>query len=223
MQLIFQKPISSYLAQPDLTARRKRQWAGFQSRFLLVSRSSPRAAQRVILALIIWSMGVIGVRFITNPANTDAKQTVTDNVAVSQPSVLNDQPTLVQLAHVQMLPSGPTGLLLPPGSMAPDNTYANDYDWGQCTWYVAGRRKVPADWGNADTWYPRAQADDWSVGATPAIGAIAWTPDGPYGHVALVESISADESSVYVSEMNYVGLGIKSYRWVPASAFKYIY
>jgi surface antigen len=55
------------------------------------------------------------------------------------------------------------------------------------------------------------------------VAAIAWTPAGSYGHVALVEQISADGSQVYISEMNYRGVGIKDYRWVSAKSFKYIY
>jgi surface antigen len=112
--------------------------------------------------------------------------------------------------------------------MAADNTYRNSYARGQCTWYVAGRRQIPGNWGNAASWYYRALSSGWSVGATPAVAAIAWNPaytngSGPYGHVALVEKISADGTQVYVSEMNYRGLGVKSYRWVSAKAFKYIY
>jgi surface antigen len=107
--------------------------------------------------------------------------------------------------------------------MSPSGTYTNHYGWGQCTRYVAGRRQVPGNWGNANTWYPRAAAAGWSVGTTPAVGAIAWTSAGPLGHVALVEQISVDYERVYISEMNEAGLGVKSYRWVPARTFKYIY
>jgi surface antigen len=107
--------------------------------------------------------------------------------------------------------------------MAPEFTYANDYERGQCTWYVAGRRRIPNGWGNADNWYYAASADGWRTGPTPAVGAIATTSAGAFGHVALVEHISADYTQVYVSEMNYVGTGIKSYRWAAATSFRYIY
>jgi surface antigen len=107
--------------------------------------------------------------------------------------------------------------------MAPTGTYPNVYDWGQCTWYVAGRRQVPSNWGNADTWYTNAAADGWGVGSIPRVGAIAWTSAGYYGHVALVESISSNGQSVYISEMNYDGLDIIDYRWVPTQDFSYIY
>jgi surface antigen len=107
--------------------------------------------------------------------------------------------------------------------MAPQGTYANTYTRGQCTWYVAGRRQIPSNWGHARSWYYRASAQGWKVGSTPAVAAIAWTSAGTYGHVALVEQISPDGKQVYISEMNYRGAYVKSYRWVSATSFKYIY
>jgi surface antigen len=104
---------------------------------------------------------------------------------------------------------------------APTGSFRNRYAYGNCTYYVAGRRNVPSNWGNARTWYPRAAAAGWRVGATPAIGAIAWTPNGWYGHVALVEGINGNQ--VLVSEMNYNGWNRVDRRWAPASSFKYIY
>jgi surface antigen len=122
---------------------------------------------------------------------------------------------------VTTLPSGPTGQLLPPGVLAAPYTYRNTYLRGQCTWYVAGRRQIPNNWGNARTWYGRAQSAGWSVGTTPAVGAIAWTSAGWYGHVAVVEGIG--NGQVYISEMNYIGAFKISQRWAPINSFKYIY
>jgi surface antigen len=113
--------------------------------------------------------------------------------------------------------------MLPAISMSPSGTFANRYASGNCTKYVAGRRQVPENWGNANTWYARASSAGWSVGTVPAKGAIAWTPSGSLGHVALVEDISPDYESVYVAEMNEQGWGVISHRWVKASSFKYIY
>jgi surface antigen len=107
--------------------------------------------------------------------------------------------------------------------MAPIYTYGNSYARGQCTWYVAGRRPVPSNWGNAVSWYSRAQTAGWAVGTTPAIAAIAWTPQGYYGHVALVEDVDAQTGQVLISEMNYLGSYKLDKRWVPATTFKYIY
>jgi surface antigen len=131
--------------------------------------------------------------------------------------------TTAPVAKAAELPDGPTGQLLPPGTLAPVRTYANGYAAGQCTWYVAGRRPVPGNWGNARTWYNRAQAAGWSVGTTPAKAAIAWTSAGYYGHVAVVEDVDVASNTVLVSEMNYTGLYRISKRWVNANAFKYIY
>jgi surface antigen len=99
---------------------------------------------------------------------------------------------------------------------------ANGYSFGYCTWYVASRRAVPNSWGNASAWYYNAQADGYSVGSAPAVGAIAWSGAGYYGHVAYVESVSG--GMVTVSEMNWNGNWDRvTYRTVPASTFRYIY
>jgi surface antigen len=101
-------------------------------------------------------------------------------------------------------------------------SYANTYAYGNCTYYVASRRRVPSNWGNAVSWYYNAQASGWAVGPTPAVGAIAWTGTGYYGHVAIVESISG--ANVYISEMNYNGnWNVVTHRWVSAASFRYIY
>jgi surface antigen len=99
---------------------------------------------------------------------------------------------------------------------------ANGYAFGYCTWYVATRRAIPSDWGNANQWYYNAIADGYSVGSVPRPGAIAWTGAGYYGHVAYVESVSGD--NVTVSEMNWNGGWDRvDYRTVSASSFRYIY
>jgi surface antigen len=99
---------------------------------------------------------------------------------------------------------------------------ANGYAFGYCTWYVANRRNIPSNWGNANQWYYNAQASGFSVGSTPVPGAIAWTGAGYYGHVAYVESVSG--GNVTISEMNYNGNWDRvTYRTVSASSFRYIY
>jgi hypothetical protein len=104
-------------------------------------------------------------------------------------------------------------------------SYANNYTWGNCTWYVATRRSVPGDWGNAVNWYWAAQAAGYKVGTAPAQGAIAWTAVNGVnssGHVAYVEEVQGNQ--VYISEMNFDGgLGVVHHRSVAASAFRYIY
>jgi peptidoglycan DL-endopeptidase CwlO len=100
--------------------------------------------------------------------------------------------------------------------------YSNTYSYGYCTYYVASRRPIPPRWGNAIAWYSSAQGAGWAVGTTPRIGAIAWTPAGGAGHVAMVEKI--DGSMIYISEMNYNGNWNRvTSRWASAASFQYIY
>ena len=98
----------------------------------------------------------------------------------------------------------------------------NGYAFGYCTWYVATRRSIPGWWGNAADWYANAQISGYSVGATPRVGAIAWTGAGYAGHVAYVEAVSGN--NVTVSEMNWNGNWDRvTERTVSASSFRYIY
>lgn len=98
----------------------------------------------------------------------------------------------------------------------------NSYARGYCTWYVASRRSIPDWWGNARSWYSNAQISGFRVGSAPAVGAIAWTGAGYYGHVAYVEGVSGNQ--VTVSEMNWNGNWNRvTRRTVPASSFRYIY
>lgn len=111
-------------------------------------------------------------------------------------------------------------------SAAPQLTHfafsGNGYAYGYCTYYVASRRAVPSNWGNANAWYYNAQASGFSVGSMPVPGAIAWTGAGYYGHVAYVESVNGN--SVTVSEMNFNGGWNRvSSRTVSAGEFRYIY
>jgi peptidoglycan endopeptidase LytE len=103
----------------------------------------------------------------------------------------------------------------------------NGYDYGYCTWYVATRLPVPANWGNANTWAYYAAGSGWTVSKTPQPGAIAQTTAGAEGHVAVVEAVSADGTMIKYSDMNgLAGWGRvgTTADWVPASHFmNYIY
>lgn len=98
----------------------------------------------------------------------------------------------------------------------------NTYAYGYCTWYVASRRAIPGNWGNAYTWLSAARGAGYGTGSTPRVGAVAWERGN---HVAYVESV--DGNTVTVSEMNYWGggggWGRRSYRTTSASTFSYIY
>lgn len=96
----------------------------------------------------------------------------------------------------------------------------NSFPYGQCTWLLAEKRCVP--WrGNAGTWAYQAQSYGYEIGYIPRVGAILVTQEGFYGHVSYVEIVN--ETSIVVSEMNYVGWGIVNYRTLPYYYGVYIY
>jgi surface antigen len=104
--------------------------------------------------------------------------------------------------------------------LAPDNRYAGGY----CTWYAYNRRyalgrPVPNMLGNGGSWHYTAPGHGLGVGHEPQVGAVFEQA----GHVAVVEAIG-ENNTVYVSEMNWVGLWRYSERWVAnASGYWYIY
>ncbi len=127
------------------------------------------------------------------------------------------------LAILMVLATLPVGVhYREPSPPPPVVSTVNAYAYGYGTYYVAMRRPVPPGWGNARTWYYAAQADGYAVGSTPRPGAIAWTGEGPLGHVAYVERV--DGENVEISEMFFNGAWNRvTYRIVPAEAFSYIY
>jgi surface antigen len=225
MPMTSNNTLSTYLVRPNLSPRRTRGWAGFRTRTLDIRRANPNILSKTLIALAIWTIFFGSVRYITGAHSIPGQNSfASGQAAVTRTSALTRAPAaLASAVPAQALPSGPNGQLMPPGTLAPQGTYANRYSRGQCTWYVAGRRQIPPNWGNARNWYYHAIASGWSTGTIPAFGAIAWTSAGYYGHVALVEQVSADGQQVFISEMNYRGVGVKTTRWVNTSAFKYIY
>jgi hypothetical protein len=187
-------------------------------RVRLLASAHPKLASNTILTVAACLGSILSYHYLTLPHTLPGQETFTSNTIKQLTN-----PLALSLAHNTALPGGPSGQLLPPGALAPDRSYANSYAWGQCTWYVAGRRPIPAGWGNAAAWYYHAIANGWRVGTVPAVGAIAWTSAGAYGHVSLVENISPNNARIYVSEMNVRGVGVKSYAWIKASSVKYIY
>jgi surface antigen/LysM repeat protein len=90
------------------------------------------------------------------------------------------------------------------------------FPWGQCTYYAAKKRGGVPWGGNAKNWLANAKAYGASTGKTPVVGAIVVTNENRrYGHVAYVEKV--DGNRFYISEMNFVGLGKVSYRWLNAN------
>lgn len=101
----------------------------------------------------------------------------------------------------------------------------NGYDFGYCTWYVASRIAVPANWGNAVSWDNLAPASGWTVSNTPKVGGIGQTDigGGGLGHVAYIEAVSPDGTMIKYSDMNgLAGFGHVGYSdWVPADHFEH--
>ena len=75
----------------------------------------------------------------------------------------------------------------------------------QCTSFAAFRLsnvngfEIPAAYGNANEWGYRARREGYRVDNRPAIGSIAWSTAGTYGHVAWVSNVVGDE----IEEYNY--------------------
>ena len=119
-------------------------------------------------------------------------------------------------------------------SSTSSNTYGfvaryggNGYSYGYCTWYAASRVPVPSNWGNANTWDDYARSSGWTVSSVPKVGAVAQT-DGMswWGHVAVVEEVSADGTQIKYSDMNALaGWNRVGYSgWVPSTFYQnYIY
>jgi surface antigen len=70
---------------------------------------------------------------------------------------------------------------------------------------------------DAKNWGPRAKAIGVPVDTNPAVGSIAWSSTGKYGHVAYVSAV--DGGNVYVEQYNKNLKGTYSAGWVPASQF----
>ena len=207
--------LSPYLVPKPASPRRRLSW---RRRLKLLLWQLPRPSAKTNFQLGSW---MVLAFIITGSLSTSALLSPTSSLHAANDRQSAAAASLTAAVAAPTLPGGPTGQLLPSGTMAAPYTFKNSYSGGQCTWYVAGRRQIPHGWGNARTWYSRARAAGWSVGTTPAIGAIAWTPNGYYGHVALVEAVEG--SRILISEMNYLGAYKMDNRWVAVSSFKYIY
>lgn len=102
----------------------------------------------------------------------------------------------------------------------------NGYTYGYCTWYVANKVTVPANWGNANTWDNRAALSGWIVSSVPRVGAIGQTDRGSEGHVAVITAVSEDGTMIKYSDMNGIaGWGREGFSdWVSAVKYEhYIY
>ncbi|MEK7598680.1 MAG: CHAP domain-containing protein [Patescibacteria group bacterium] len=99
--------------------------------------------------------------------------------------------------------------------LASANGNSHKFPYGYCTWYVARVKNIPWS-GNAGTWLYKAKTYGYATGRTPQPGAVMVTLESSYGHVAVVEKVSS--GSITVSEMNFKGFGLKSYRTLAANS-----
>lgn len=151
-----------------------------------------------------------------NPKTTPS----TSSKAKSQtiPQITTPQPTAENQAEAGLPPYNEENESAP--STAQQFT-SRGYAYGHCTYYVASRRPLPQNWGNARDWLGRAKAAGYLTGVNARAGAIAQTTTGRWGHVAYVEKV--EDGKVYLSEYNFVGWNRLSYRWANENEFKYIY
>lgn len=102
---------------------------------------------------------------------------------------------------------------------------SNTYPFGQCTWYTYNRMQalgtpVENALGNGADWGRNAKAKGYQTDTQPHVGwAVSFAQgaggaDPTYGHVAVVEAMSADGKHFLVSECNVVngGSGTVSFR-----------
>lgn len=85
-------------------------------------------------------------------------------------------------------------------------TSSNPMPWGWCTWYAWQWRKdngnpLPGGLGNARYWAGQLAARGYSVGKTPAYGAVFVSYAGYYGHVGIVTAVY-DDGSIQITDMN---------------------
>ena len=91
----------------------------------------------------------------------------------------------------------------------------------QCTSFAAFRLRgvngfeLPGAYGNAGEWGYRARREGYRVDNKPAIGAIAWSTAGGYGHVAWVSNVMGD--NIEIEEYNYDYKGNYNKRIVKAN------
>ena len=91
----------------------------------------------------------------------------------------------------------------------------------QCTSFAAFRLsgvngfELPGAYGNAGEWGYRARREGYRVDNTPAIGSIAWSTAGGYGHVAWVSNVMGD--NIEIDEYNYDYKGNYNKRIVKAN------
>lgn len=117
-------------------------------------------------------------------------------------------------------------------------SYAEQWsEWGfgyrNCTDWVAWRmnstngvaftnRMRGGHWSHANNWDDNAGALGYPVNGTPAVGAIAQTDAGRFGHVAWVAAVHSN-GTVTVEDYNHAGTGRHAVRTVSTGTYRYIH
>jgi len=102
-----------------------------------------------------------------------------------------------------------------------ERIYSNDYDYGNCTQFVASKLAIPDTWGNAIDWLANARQQGYITSTVPRINSVAWFPGSGWGHVALVTAIGPE--GVTIEEMNVRGLAVIDSRTIAPQEALYIY
>lgn len=146
----------------------------------------------------------------------------------------NDLPAdgSIQIGQKLIIPDGQMPAPAPQPTYYAAKSYSGDgtgksrsFPYGQCTWYVAQKR--PVTWsGHAYAWLANAKAAGYAIcqgtSCQPKVGAIVSLKDGGwlarrYGHVAYV--IKVENNRFLVSEMNRIGWGVESVRWISIGSY----
>lgn len=236
--------VATYEQRASLAAHQKRVRVFSSPLGQKVSRFKPHAKHLQAALMILFYFAAFGFFFQTSQAEfekksmgylksgQEAKQTSSTAKATNKP-VSKSRATAQTIFQNPSPTPAPTEEAKASAGLPPYNTEdesapsiaqqftSSGYAYGHCTYYVAKRRPIPQNWGNARDWLGRAKVAGFVTGVNARPGAIAQTTSGRWGHVAYVEKVEAGR--VYVSEYNYVGWNRLSYRWANESEFKYIY
>jgi surface antigen len=230
------KDIQNYVVQPGDTV------SAIAAKFSVTSDSirwSNNITGEAVAAgskLLLPPMGYSGIVYTVKPGDTidglasRYKADKTELTAANDAEISGIKPgELIIIPNGQVVAAAPVAKSYAVGyAWGTGAIYgSNGYDYGYCTWYVATRVSVPANWGNANTWDNLAPLSGWTVSSSPAgPGSIAQSDAGSLGHVAYVEAVSADGTMIKYSDMNgLAGWGrVGNSDWVPVSHFQhYIY
>lgn len=155
----------------------------------------------------------------------------------------NQGPTIT-IPEVGPAPTPPAPV--PPAPVKPPRTCAKNVwyvdgsmgdPWGfalrHCTSFVTWRLRETngaegfhnylggGHFSNAENWDDNARGLGYLVDDVPAVGSVAQTDDGVYGHVAWVSQVG--DGTVTIEEYNHAAPGVYSTRTVPVSDFRYIH